>query len=302
MQKPKELRFSAAVLELALKVLILVAVGYILITRSIPTPDTVMLLVLLYVAASGKGRAFIKDWWFFFLYFYLYNLVRGHAHLIQKPLGISIHETELLSIEKFIFHGQIPTLRMQKFADVVVHWWDYAAIIMYLSYFIFPLSVGTYIWLKEPKKYFLQFRNAYMVLCLLGLITYILYPAAPPWMAAELGYLPHLTRNSWELVKVGQWTSNLFDSVGYNLVAPLPSLHVGWAFLSSIVTQQLLSRKGKPFWIAYLPYLYTIAMILTVVYTGDHYIVDGLLGIVYALLALFIVDRVSIKQIQSLHH
>jgi len=64
-------------------------------------------------------------------------------------------------------------------------------------------------------------------------------------------------------------------------VAAVPSLHTAFALLIAVTLWPLAPRGLRP-----LLALYPLAMALTLVYTGEHFVFDVLLGWVYALTAV----------------
>ena len=112
---------------------------------------------------------------------------------------------------------------------------------------------------------------------LIGIAGYLAYPAAPPWLAAQrgdIGTLDRISHLGWEglgldavgrLVQLGQ--------SGSNPVAAMPSLHAGAALLAALFLWPSVSRASRLLLAAY-----ALAMALTLVYTGEHYVVDVLAG------------------------
>ena len=94
-------------------------------------------------------------------------------------------------------------------------------------------------------------------------------------MASEEGYIheaiPRLTGRGWRDLGLGRFDLVL-QGVG-NPVAAMPSLHAGITFL---VAMYGIWRLRTP--LRYLLVLYPIAMSLTLVYYGEHYVVDVLAG------------------------
>ena len=119
-----------------------------------------------------------------------------------------------------------------------------------------------------------------MSLALAGLATYIAFPAAPPWMASEMGLLEEVHRTSsegWEVLGVG--TAGLFSKgqASANLVAAVPSLHAAFVALVALFLWGRVRPRLRP-----LLALYPLGMGLTLIVTGEHYFFDVLLGWVYA--------------------
>ena len=100
-----------------------------------------------------------------------------------------------------------------------------------------------------------------------GVITYILFPAAPPWLAGQEGYLHEIQRTTgkgWEIMGVG--TSVLFNEgqSAVNLTAAVPSLHAAFTMLVALfIWPRLKWRWARP-----LLLLYPAAMAITLMATG----------------------------------
>ena len=89
------------------------------------------------------------------------------------------------------------------------------------------------LWVRDRLE-FLRFTKRLVSLALAGLATYIAFPAAPPWMAGEMGLLDGIhrtTASGWEVLGVG--TAGLFSEgqASVNLVAAVPSLHSAFTAL-----------------------------------------------------------------------
>ncbi|MFH0875906.1 MAG: phosphatase PAP2 family protein [archaeon] len=239
---------------------------------------------------KGKKTLFtiMYDWFPLFFIYIIYELIRGHAELVQKILGISVQKTLLLRIETLIFGNNIPTLVFQKAAGNIIL--DYFAIIVYTSIIWGALFLGIIIYLKD-KEFFLRIKNAYLLLVFLGLATYLIFPAYPPWMASDEGLLPKI---------ITPWKHNGFGSsiyvatklFGRNDVAPFPSLHAAYGLFFPIFFEKYYRKKIGNY--TKLFYLYTLSMALVIIYTGDHYVVDIIAGFIYALAAIFISENFNI--------
>jgi hypothetical protein len=211
----------------------------------------------------------------------VYDLTRGRA----DSLGIGVHVTPMIDFDRAVFFGQTPTewLQSHLYEPGVVHWWDVAFTFVYTSYFIVPFAVAGVLWARE-RAAFLRFTKRLVTLAVAGLATYIAFPAAPPWMAAEQGLLHGVHRTTakgWEVVDVG--TAGLFSrgQGAVNLVAAVPSLHSAFVALVAM----FLWGRVRPVWRPLLA-LYPLAMGLTLIATGEHYFFDVALGWLYAALVM----------------
>jgi membrane-associated phospholipid phosphatase len=206
-----------------------------------------------------------------------YDFTRGAA----DSLGISVHAHPMIDFDRFVFFGETPTewLQAHLLEPGALNGWDVAFTLVYTSYFIVPFAVAGVLWARD-RLAFLGFARRLVSLALAGLATYIAFPAAPPWMAAEAGLLDAVHRtssNGWEVLGVG--TAGLFSEgqAGVNLVAAVPSLH---AALSALVAMFLWARVRPR--LRSLLLLYPLAMGLALIATGEHYFFDVLLGWLYA--------------------
>ncbi len=219
----------------------------------------------------------VLDWLPMVALLLAYDYTRG----VADSVGMPVHFTTMIDFDRFVFFGQTPTEWLQ--ARVIdagaVHWWDVCFTLIYTSHFIVPFAVAGAFWARS-RVAFKQFTNRFLTLSGAGLATYILFPAAPPWMAADQGLIDPVFRSSgrgWEVISVN--TAAAFDkgqSV-VNLVAAVPSLHAGIAMLVSMF---LWPRVGWP-WRG-LVALYPLAMALMLMATGEHYFFDVALGWAYA--------------------
>ena len=161
-------------------------------------------------------------------------------------------------------------------------WYDVFFTTVYASHFLTGLTIAAVLWVRKREEWLLWMRR-YLSINFGALICYIVYPMAPPWMASEEGYIheaiPRLTGRGWRDLGLGRFDLVL-QGVG-NPVAAMPSLHAGITFL---VAMYGIWRLRTP--LRYLLVLYPIAMSVTLVYYGEHYVVDVLAGAVLAALVM----------------
>lgn len=219
----------------------------------------------------------VLDWLPIVLVFVAYDFTRGAA----DSLGISVHYDAMIDVDRALFFGETPTEWIQGhlYEPFAVRWYDVAFTLVYTSYFLVPFVTAGVLWARD-RLAFKQFTRRLVTLALAGLATYIAFPAAPPWMAGEMGLLGEVHRTTskgWEVLGVG--TASLFSQgqASVNLVAAVPSLHSGF---TALVAMFLWTRV--PVWARPLLVLYPLAMGFTLMATGEHYFFDVLLGWIYA--------------------
>jgi PAP2 superfamily protein len=220
----------------------------------------------------------LLDWLPIVLVLCAYDFTRGAA----DSMGIGVHVHPMIDFDRFVFGGEVPTewLQAHLYEPGVAHWYDVGFTLVYTSYFIVPFALAGALWARD-RLAFLRYTRRLVTLALAGLATYIAFPAAPPWMAGEMGLLGHIHRTTgkgWEVISVG--TAGLFSEgqAGVNLVAAVPSLHSAFtALVAFFLWGRVRNRRLRP-----LLLLYPLAMGLTLMATGEHYFFDVLLGWCYA--------------------
>lgn len=217
------------------------------------------------------------DWVPMATFLLAYDYTRGFA----DSIGVPVHFTTMIDFDRFVFFGQTPTEWLQPLLidRAAIHWWDVAFTFIYTSHFIVPFVLAGALWARN-RVAFNQFTRRFLTLSGAGLATYILFPAAPPWMASEQGLLNPIVRSSgrgWEVISVNSAAAFDKGQSVVNLVAAVPSLHAGIAMLVSCFLWPRVSWWWRP-----LVALYPLAMALMLVATGEHYFFDVALGWLYA--------------------
>jgi hypothetical protein len=142
---------------------------------------------------------------------------------------------------------------------------------MNLFYFVghFLLTGIFFIWLyHRSQDGFRSFRNGFLAATAIAVIIHWLFPTAPPRLTSGLGITDTL-RLFWD-VDIGSPRVHGFS----NPVAAVPSLHAGWAVGVGIG----LVRYATHRWLKVLGVLYPLAVTLTIVVTGNHFIFDAIAG------------------------
>jgi membrane-associated phospholipid phosphatase len=227
-------------------------------------------------------RRLAVDWLPFAAFLTAYDLTRGLA----ESLGMPLHVTEMISIDRIVGFGEVPTLWLQRhLLDLgVVRWYDVLTTLVYVSHFLAVYIIAAVLWARNRER-FLAFIRRFVVLTAAGLATYILYPAAPPWFAARQGELDPVVRASgrgWDALGVSA-AGGLIDygQSLVNQVAAMPSLHGAFA---ALICAFFWAQARWPLRIVLVAY--PLAMGFALVYGGEHYVIDVLLGWVYVALVM----------------
>ncbi len=264
------------------------ALAFVLVSSVYGLPTThsrILLWIIVGLIAGSAGspraiRRILIDWLPLFAVLFAYDLLRGQA----DGLIVRAHVIPQLRVDEWLGGGIAPTVRLQHALYHLgdPHWWDYAAFFVYLSHFFVPILVAALLWKLDYRR-FHRYVFLFVGLTFLAYITYVLYPAAPPWMASKRGALEptvRIVQRMWHYVGIHR-AASAFDSGSHfsNPVAAVPSLHAAYPFLLLLFFWRTAGR-----WRLALV-AYVLAMSFTLVYTGEHYVVDILLGWLYAVVA-----------------
>ena len=245
---------------------------------------SVLPLVITRLGAGWRalGQVLI-DWAPFTAVLIFYDKTRGAADAVGLPL----HEADVVGWERALFGGQVPTVWLQHhlYDPHHVYWYDALFTLVYTSHFLATPAVAAVLWLRH-RLLWVQYISRVILLSVAGLITYILFPEAPPWLAARDGIIAdpiaRLSARGWIWLHAPNLQNTLAHAQedGSNPVAAMPSLHIAFACLIALYLGGKLTSRWR-----YLLSLYPVAMGLTLVYTGEHYVVDLIAGVVYAVAA-----------------
>jgi membrane-associated phospholipid phosphatase len=252
-------------------------------------PEWVVLALLVIAVALGRGRTFIVDWAPFLLLFFAYEAMRGFA----AKTGFAPHD--LSGLERTLFFGSLPTVTLQHafYRSDVISPQDLIAMFFYFMHFPLPIVVGFFFWVRS-RDHYRRFIAALLLMAMLAFITYLFWPSAPPWFqfsAATTGgeETVHKILNETvdKLWGPNYWVSPLYSHLNPNQVAAFPSLHAAFPALAAVYAW----RRYR--WLSLALVGWTICVALSIVYLGEHYVVDALDGFVYVAAAVLIVEAVS---------
>jgi hypothetical protein len=268
-----------------------VLLSFLMIARGISlTPDVVVVGFGLAAIILGRGRLFLRDWIPFVALFFAYELMRGYA----DKFGLPIHVTDIISIERVIGLGGLPTTLLQSLHQGSASASDPLAtlsVIFYFLHFPLPLAIGFLLWIRQRRLYY-DFVAALIVLSMAAFVTFLLLPVAPPWWAAQHGVVTgvlHLRDTGFNGLESLFGFGNYFFSyqnvygISSNDVAAFPSLHAAYPFLAFLFARKAFGKAG------FLMLAYTACVWFAIVYLGEHWVTDIIGGVVYASAAYFVV-------------
>jgi membrane-associated phospholipid phosphatase len=175
--------------------------------------------------------------------------------------------------------GTTPTIRLQRSLGRPGHVGplDNGLSAVHWSWFLVPHGTLAYILVRHRDKY--PRSAVLMAACFdLGCVVYWSVPTAPPWWAGENGNMEPVRRIMAEAGERfwGRLWRPLYHSLQGNPFAAMPSLHFG----TSVMAARLLSQIGRGH--AAVGYAYALTLGFGLVYLGEHYVMDLLVGFALA--------------------
>lgn len=239
------------------------------------------------VSSVGRGKddiaLMIRDWFVIVAIYMAYDYSRGTA----DQWGIGVNFTLPRDIDRFLFFGNDPVIWMQErfYIPTDVRWYDVAGAIIYMCHFIFPVVPLATLRVRNRLEW-IRYVRRFSVTLMIAVSTFIVFPAAPPWMVSEegkMGIVQRITgRGWWELnLKTVSRTLDRGAAV-LNAVAAVPSLHAGLSLLVA-----LWFTRNAPRWLRIAAMAYPLSMMAALVYFGEHFVIDCLLGFAATSIAWF---------------
>ncbi len=131
-----------------------------------------------------------------------------------------------------------------------------------------PVIIGTMVWaFTQRRAQWAFYRNWFLAMNFVAVLVFALLPTAPPRMiftsgVADMNFLH------------GIRTAILENGMLANPFAAMPSLHFGYALFIGLMLYALADGR----WMRYLGLFYAFVVFVTIVATGNHFIVDAVAG------------------------
>lgn len=265
------------------------------LTRGVPLEREQVLLwvmgALAVVAVSGprhRARQVIVDWLPFLLVLVVYDYSRGLA----DQAGFPVRWQPQIRADELLFGGQLPTVWLQEqlIDPARVHTWEVVVAVTYASHFVVPFVVAATLWFRDRARW-AAFVRRFVVLSFLGVVTFVLVPTGPPWLAAQTGRLDEAVARpvgrGWSVLGLDIAERVLEKGqASVNLTAAVPSLHAAYAALIAVVLWPSVRWLSRLVLAAY-----TVGMGFVLVLGGEHYVVDIAIGWAYVALTMLVVGQ-----------
>jgi hypothetical protein len=207
----------------------------------------------------------------------VYSLLRGVV--AGDPATAAAHARQIIGLERALHIFREPSLQGWALGiPGMARLWNGVYLWMHTPLVIFTL---VYLYLRHRPTYPV-IRNVFFISAAIGLLCYAFYPTAPPRLMPDYGFTD-------TIATAARSAPDVRPGAFENAYAAVPSLHVGWAFMIALAfwwtTRHWIVRV--------LAVIEAVGMIAAVVFTANHYFLDGVLGIAVVLLALAITRRVT---------
>jgi len=249
-----------------------------------PTPDKLLLFMMFVFMMFRKSVDLLKRFVPFVGLLLAYESLRGLAPI----LNTRVEYQWMISADELLGFGKLPTIWLQELLwNGTIRWFDFALYGVYMLHFILPFGLALFIWRLRPYDYW-RYVTTFIVLSFFGFLTFLIMPAAPPWMASNDGYTQPIHRISsdvWYAVGIEDFPS-VYNKIAPNPVAAVPSLHAAYATLLALFVWKLFGKK-----LGMLTLIYPACIYFGTVYQGEHYLIDEIIGSVYAFGVYYLVAR-----------
>jgi diacylglycerol O-acyltransferase / wax synthase len=200
-------------------------------------------------AAAGPGRAKTAD--------------RNAETLLRLERWLHI------DIERGLNHWLAPHRTLTVLADFVYAY----------AYVISAVVLLMWLYVRFPAHY-RRVRNSFLLLNLLVIGCFAVFPATPARMLPELGEMETLARGT----TVGSWVVPLVSSAETRTV--MPSVQLAWVLWVTVV----LARLGRGAAVQLMSAAYVAATFFAIVSTGNHFVLDAVAAIVFVWASVEVVD------------
>jgi membrane-associated phospholipid phosphatase len=258
----------------------IVYVAIFIRTPSFPTPDKILVFASFVAMAFGQTRELLKRFVPFVALLLIYESFRG----LVPHLNAHVNYGFMPWADKLLFFGHLPTKLLQNILwHGSVQWYDFVFYGAYTLHFVLPFALAVLIW-KTREKYYWRFITTFVIVSFAGFLTFLAFPAAPPWLASDKGLIEpiaHVSSAIWAAFGIHDFPS-VYNKISPNPVAAVPSLHAAYSMLFALFLTRLFKTKWR-----LLAWTYPALIWIGTTYMGEHYVIDIIIGVLYAVLGYF---------------
>jgi hypothetical protein len=175
-------------------------------------------------------------------------------------------------------------------------WADLYFSVPYGTFIFVALGFATWLYFRDFST-MQRFTWLFLLMNVMGFVTYHIYPAAPPWyfhahgctvdVLAKANEGPNLARVD---AMLGFGYFHGFYGRSNDVFGAVPSLHVAYPLIIVLEGWRLFSRGWRAAAVAFF-----LSMCFAAVYLDHHWVIDVLIGITYGLVAFLFVRFVGAR-------
>jgi len=235
------------------------------------------------VAYLAKSREFLKNSAFFVSVLLTYEALNGLTGSMVNSSSV----VSLAGLDQRLF-GMNLTLAVQTT-------FQSAAVTMVSTFFyglhVFLIVIAMVLFWFTSRAIYRGYTYSMILTSYLALLTFVLIPTAPPWFA---GSAQNLLSQGYRLMPSSfAELQKALLSVESDKFAAFPSLHVAYATLFAVYTVKLNPKYG------YVSVPILLGICFSILYLGQHYMLDLLGGVAYAMMSYLVVDWLFYKRKQA---
>jgi len=259
---------------------ILVIVPLVRLVPRVPVPIFSFVLFL-FLYKWKKVPEVLRPWLFYALlvtsYWQLQFVVSSHFQ--------EYHGAGIIALERGLFGGKLPVVWLQEnLFNGGISWYDYIFAIFHSSLFFIPIVFPLMLIYRKGVERMKRATVALTLISLAGYATYVLFPLTPPWMASLENMIPHVDRIT--IRALGEIApGGIISAFSPSPRGAMPSLHAAVPILVLMIAFR--EFKWKAWWFI----IVVLGICFEISYGAEHYIIDVVAGLIYAVICYLVVYR-----------
>ncbi|MGD1055398.1 MAG: phosphatase PAP2 family protein [Nitrososphaerales archaeon] len=226
-------------------------------TLPVITLGAVVVLIMPFIGLATRSKEFVKNTVLIVAVLLTYEALQGVTGIVTH----SGSATSLAGVDQALVGSNLVADVQTAFRSSAT---TFVSTIFYGLHVFLIVIAFVLFWFKD-KAVYRRYTYSLVVTSYLALLTFVAFPTYPPWLARTA----------------------LGES---DKVAAFPSLHAAYATLFSI----FMFKLGRKYGLVSLPILGGVYF--SIVYLGQHFLVDLLGGVAYASISVYAVDRLMARR------
>ncbi|MBT2211315.1 MULTISPECIES: phosphatase PAP2 family protein [Actinomadura] len=151
-----------------------------------------------------------------------------------------------------------------------------------ITYIASAVALLAWLYLRHPERYRTA-RNAFLLINLVGIACFALYPVMPPRLMPELGFVDTVRLGrTW-----GSWGSPMVEHA--DRFAAVPSLHMAWTLWVGVELARVSARR----WVQSVNAVHILLTLYVIMATANHYLLDALAAVPLVGFAVYAAERAT---------